>query len=217
MGDQRVRARLRRIPPARRTLRRPSRAPARLHRRDARLHARLAPLRVRLERGVADRIPRAPGTRSGDDHAGSALDPRRDLQGRPRAQHRAGRLGRGRRRRRRLRRPLRRHPRRLPLVGVDLLRQRPGRSRRADPRAVPALREHGQARPGLRRAWRGSRDLGAVHASFSASRRAMAGAGARRRRSASSSLPPSCSSASSSGSGVWSTRSFRSRSSGCRR
>ena len=48
-----------------------------------RLHARLAPLRVRLERGVSDRLPRVPGTRGRNHHARSALHPRRDLQGRP--------------------------------------------------------------------------------------------------------------------------------------
>ena len=77
MGDQRLRARLRRLPPARRALGRPARAPARLHGRPGHLHARLAPLRARLERGVADRRPRAPGARRGDDHAGGALDPDR--------------------------------------------------------------------------------------------------------------------------------------------
>ena len=50
--------------------------------------------------------------------------------------------------RRRVRRPLRRDPRRIPLVALDLLRERPGRRRCADPRSVPPLGEPGQARPG---------------------------------------------------------------------
>ena len=162
VGDQRLRARLRRIPPAGRSLRRPPRPAAHLHGRNAHLHARLAALRARVERGVADRVPRAPGSRRGDAHAGRAVDPRRDVRRGSRAQHRAGRLGSRRRRGRRGRRPLRRHPRRLPLVGVDLLRQRPGGRRRADPRADPPLGEPRQARPGLRHSGRRPRHVGSL-------------------------------------------------------
>ena len=217
VGHQRVRARLRRLPVARRTLGRPARAPARLHLRDARLHARLAPLRIRLERGVSDRLPRVPGARGRNHHARSALHPRRDLQGRPRAQHRAGWLGRGRRGRRRLRRALRRHPRRLPVVAVDLLRQRPGRNRRADPDPVPPLREPRQARPGVRHPRRGARDVGSLdlRPRHHAGARLGLGVGEDDRRVRRS--PRYCSSASSSGRAAWSTRSCRSRSSGFRR
>ena len=127
VGDQRLRARVRRVPAPRRAPRRPARAQARLHGRTRHLHARLAAVRPRVERDVADRVPRAPGPRRGDDHAGGALDPRRDFQRGSRAQHRPRRLGRRRRLRRRSRRPVRRDPHRFPLVAVDLLRQRPGR------------------------------------------------------------------------------------------
>ena len=53
-----------------------------------------------------------------------------------RAQHRARRLGRGRRLRRRRGRPARRRPHRRSLVGVDLLRQHPGRASRRS-RSLP--------------------------------------------------------------------------------
>ena len=92
-------------------------------------------------------------------HAGRPLDPRRDLRRGSRAQHRAGRLGRRGWLRRRGRRAARRDPHRLALVGVDLLRQRPGGRRGARPRAVPALGEPRQARPGLRRPRCGARHV----------------------------------------------------------
>ena len=55
MGDQRLRARLRRLPAARRARGRPARPPPDLPRRPRRLHGRLAARRLRLVRGVADR------------------------------------------------------------------------------------------------------------------------------------------------------------------
>ena len=77
VGDQRLCARLRRVPPARRPPRRPPRPAAGLHGRPHRLHDRLAPVRARVERGIADRLPRAPGPRCGHDLARRALDPHR--------------------------------------------------------------------------------------------------------------------------------------------
>ena len=58
---------------------------------------------------------------------GSPVDPVDDVRRGTRAQHRARRLGRGRRLRCRGRRPARRSADRRPQLGVDLLRQRPGR------------------------------------------------------------------------------------------
>ena len=52
MGHQRLRARLRRVPPARWSIGRPTRPPAHLHVGDDPVHGRVAPLRPRLERGV---------------------------------------------------------------------------------------------------------------------------------------------------------------------
>ena len=46
-----------------------------LHGRARHLLGGLAALRPRLERGVADRRPRAPGPRRRDDHAVGAVDP----------------------------------------------------------------------------------------------------------------------------------------------
>ena len=146
MGDQRVRARLRRLPAARRTTGRHPRAAWCVHGRARDLLGRLASLRARLERGIADRRPRAAGARRRHDHPLGALDPHDDVHRGPRAQHRAGRLGRGRRLRRRGRRPDGRHPDRPPVLGMDLLRQRPGRHRRARALPDPARREPRRAR-----------------------------------------------------------------------
>ena len=66
------------------------------------------------------------GLGAAHDHSGSAVDPRRDLRRGSRTQHRSGSLGRRRRLRGRGRRALRRHPHRLPVLGVDLLGQCPG-------------------------------------------------------------------------------------------
>ena len=162
VGDQRIRARVRRLPAARRAIRRPPRPPSRLHGRNRHLHDRLAPVRPRVERRVAHCLPRVAGSRGRDHHPGSTLDPRCDVRGGPRAQHRAGGLGSRRRRRSRRRGALRRHPHRPPVLGVDLLRQRPGRNRRTDPGSGPALGEPRQARSGLRRSRRGPRHLGSV-------------------------------------------------------
>ena len=59
MGDQRLRARLRRVPAARRPRRRHARAPPHLPRRHRRVHRGLAARRPRLVGGVADRGARA--------------------------------------------------------------------------------------------------------------------------------------------------------------
>ena len=186
MGHLGLRARLRRLPAARRPPRRPARAAARLHGRARHLHDRVAPLRALVERGIADRRPRAAGPRRGHDLARSALDPDDDVPRGPRAQHRPRRLGRGRRRRCRCRRPARRRPRRPPLVAVDLLRQRPRRDHLADrwrrscsPRAATsASRASTSSAPC-------SSPPGSA-SSCSGSRRATTGAGRRVGRSASS-------------------------------
>ena len=141
VGDQRLRAALRRLPPARRPRRRPPRTPARVPRRHRRVHGRLAAVRVRMERGVADRRPRPAGPRRGDHLARRAVDPHDDLRRGQRAQHGARRLGRGRRVRRGRRRPARRRPHRPAELGVDLLRQRARRHRRLRARAAAARRE----------------------------------------------------------------------------
>ena len=151
-------------------------------------------------------------------HAGCALHPRRDVRRGARAQHRPGRLGRRRRLRRRRRRAVRRDPDRPPVVGVDLLRQRPGRRRRALILAPFLLSEsldkHGQGfdipgavlvtsglsllvlgiTQGHGWGWSSGRTIGVFVASRGAAR------GIRR-----------------SGSSASSIRSCRSRSSGCRR
>ena len=145
--DHRVRDHVRRLPAARRAGRRPARPTPRLPRRRRHLHGRLVRLRPRLVRGGADRPARRAGLRRGDHLAGRALDHHDDLRGGLRAEQGARDLGRDGRRRRGGRRARRRHPDQVPRLGVDLLRQRPGRdhspscSRRASSaRAAPIAR-----------------------------------------------------------------------------
>ena len=157
VGDQRLRARLRRLPAPRRARGRPPRPPTDLPRRRGRLHGRLASRRAGLVGGVADRRAGAAGARRGDHLARRALDPLGHVPRGTRAQHRARRLGRGRRLRRRGRRAARRRPDRGAQLGVDLLRQRPGRRGRVHAGAVPAHREPRREREDVRRAGRSAR------------------------------------------------------------
>ena len=80
---------------------------------------------------LAHRGAGPPGAGRGDHHARRAVDPVDDVPRGAGAQHRARRLGCRRRLRRRGRRTARGSPDRRPELGVDLLRQRPGRRRRA--------------------------------------------------------------------------------------
>ena len=164
------------------------------------VHDRLAALRARVVRGVADRRARPPGPRRGHDLARRARDPDDHLRRRPRTQHRARRLGRRRRLRCRRRRAPRRRPHRRAVVGVDLLRQHPGRRSSRWP-WLPCCSARARTR--------GSRRFDALGAilvttglsarSCSRSRRATSGAGAPAARSASSSSRRRCSQASWSG------------------
>ena len=137
VGAERLRARVRRLPPARRTRRRPPRPPARPDRRRGAVHARARCSAGSPGATSADRVPRAPGARRRDRLARSALDHLGHVRRGPRAQHRPRRLGRRRRLRRGRRRAARRRPHRPAQLGVDLLRQRAGRHRGR--RAAPAL------------------------------------------------------------------------------
>ena len=123
------------------------------------LLGRIASLRTGLERRVPDRRARSAGPGSRHDHALGAVDPDDHVHRGSRAEHRSRRLGRRRRRRGRSRRAPRRDPHRPPLVGVDLLRQRPRRHRRAGAGAGPAPREQGRARAEPRHPRRGTRDV----------------------------------------------------------
>ena len=147
VGHHRLRDHLRRLPAARRPRGRPARTAARLPRRRRRLHDRLVLLRPRLVGGRADRRARRAGPRRGDHLAGRALDHHDDVRGGRRAQQGARHLGRDRRLGRRGRRARRRRADQVPRLGVDLLRQRPGRrdrvrcSRRGScARAAPSAR-----------------------------------------------------------------------------
>ena len=157
MGDQRLCARLRGLPAPGRTCGRHPRPQAHVHRRARRVHVGVAPRGARVERALADRRPRHSGPRRGDHRAGGAVDPHDDLRRRQGAQHRARRLGRGRRLRSRSRRAARRRLHRPPELGVDLLHQPPGRDHRAGARARAPRREPRPHRAGLRRPRCGAR------------------------------------------------------------
>ena len=156
VGDQRLRARVRGLPPARRACRRPARPQARLRGRARAVRRRLDRRRLRLERGVADRRPVAAGSRRRGHLSRGPVDPDDDLPRGPGAEHRARRLGSGRHVRRRRRRAPRRHLHRPAQLGVDLLHQRPGGAGGARADAGPAGREPRRAGAGLRRARRGA-------------------------------------------------------------
>ncbi len=118
----------------------------------------VAPRGARVERAVADRRPGAPGPRRGDHRPGRALDPDDDVRRGRGAQHRARRLGRGRRLRRRRGRAARRRLHRPAQLGVDLLHQHPGRrSPRSRSRPCCSPRAVTRRRVELRRPRRGAR------------------------------------------------------------
>ena len=160
MGRQRLHVAVRRLPAARRPRRRPRGPEEDLPRRPRSLHVRLAALRDRDGVDVADRDPRPAGPRRCARLTGGTLDRDGDLQGRRRADEGARRLGRDRGRRRRGRPAARRHPRRVPLVALDLLRQRPGRHRRLRPVAAVRAGVARRARPQELRHRRGGRRHG---------------------------------------------------------
>ena len=135
VGRQRLHARLRRLPPARRARRRPLRPAAAVHGRCRALHARLARERDRHLVRDADRRSRGAGPRRRARLAGRALDRHDDVRRGPRADEGARRLERDRRRWRRGRADPRRRAHRRPLLALGLLRQPADRDR-----GVPARR-----------------------------------------------------------------------------
>ena len=147
MGDHGLRDHVRRLPAARRARGGRARAAEGLPRRCARLHRRLVHLRSRLVGRRADHGTRGAGPGRCDHHACCALDRHDDVRRRRRAEQGARHLGRDRRRRCRCRRARGRPADQVPGLGVDLLRQRPGRRHRL--RARPALRPREPPRPRL--------------------------------------------------------------------
>ena len=191
---ERLHARVRRLPAARRPRRRPARAQAPVPDRPRDLHRSVAARRPRRQRGHADRRPRAAGPRRRADLAGRAVDHRHDVRRGRRAREGARRLGRDRDRRLRRRPGPRRRADAVLLLAVDLLRQRPGRHRRVRPLAAADPRVAGRARaPELRHRRRGHGHRRPDGARLRDRRRRSRRAGARRRRSASSRSPPCCS------------------------
>ena len=136
VGDHGLRDHLRRLPAARRARGGRARAAAGLPRRRPRLHRRLVHLRSRLVGRGADHGTRSAGPGRRDHHACCALDRHDDVRRRRRAEQGARHLGRDRRRRRRCRRARGRPAHQVPGLGVDLLRQRPGRRDRVRARAA---------------------------------------------------------------------------------
>ena len=106
--------------------RRPLRPPRRLRRRARHLHRRLAALRARPVARDADRLPRPPGHRRGDDLRHLARAARPDLP-RQSPRHRLRRLGRGRLAQHRARPAARRPAHHRHRLALDLLRQRADR------------------------------------------------------------------------------------------
>ncbi len=157
VGGQRLHAGVRWIPAARRTRRRLRRPPPPVRARHHRLHRGLAGLRSGAVVRVPHLRPRPPGPRRSDGLPGRAVDRDHHLPRGPRAHQGAQRVGRDRRRRRRRRPAARRHPHRVPVVGVGVLRQRAGR-RAGDP-AVPSVHPgvEGHRHEGRRRARRDQR------------------------------------------------------------
>ena len=121
--------------------RRPPRPAAAVHGRARRFRGLLAALRALDLVGDADRVPRAPGRGRRDPLAVGVLDHDRHLRGGRGAEQGARHPRRDRRLGRRDRRSARRRPHRVRGLGVDLLRQRPDRPRRALPRAALRARE----------------------------------------------------------------------------
>ena len=151
VGDQRLCARVRGLPSARRESRRPTRPPTRLRGRSRAVRRRLDRRRPRLERGVADRRPVAAGARRRGHLSRGPVDPDDDLPRGARAEHRARRLGSRRHVRRCRGSAPRRHLHRPAQLGVDLLHQRPGGDGGPRADAGPARREPRRTRAGLRR------------------------------------------------------------------
>ena len=147
VGADRLRDHVRRLPLARRPDGRPARPQADLPRRARPLHHRLARLRPRQQHLGADRRARGAGHRRGDHLARRPVDRDDDLRGGRRAEQGARDLGRSGRLGRRRGRAHRRDPDRVSRLGVDLLRQRPGRRARARAGAAVRPREPCRARP----------------------------------------------------------------------
>ena len=149
VDGERLHPHLRRPAPDRRRPGRPLRAPAAVRRRSRHLHARLGGGGARPDDGRARRGQGGPGCRRRDR---DAAHPDYPLGCGPRRKTRRGtrRLGRDRRPRRRPRTARRGRGRLRPLVAVDLLDQRAGRSRAdSDRPAAPRrdVRSLRQARP----------------------------------------------------------------------
>ena len=133
-----------------------------LPRGDRPVHRGVAARRARLVGELAHRGPGPAGTRRGDHHARCSLDPVDHVPRRAGAQHRARRLGCRRRLRSGGRRPARGSPDRRPQLGVDLLRQHPGRRAGLRPGAGAPGREPGRPGQAVRRARSDPRDRRAL-------------------------------------------------------
>ena len=140
VDGQRVHPDVRRVPPDRRSARRPVRTQAHVRGRNRDLHARLGRCGARAEhRGTRHRQGH-PGPRRSHRHPAHAHAPQRSSPGRE-ARVRARRLGRDRRPRRRTRARRRRRDRRRHLLAVDLLAERSHRSRPRPARVASPDRE----------------------------------------------------------------------------
>ena len=145
----------------------------------------------------ADRAARGSGLRRRDHLAGRALDHLDHLPRGRGAEQGARHLGRDGRLRRRGRRARRRPPHHVPRLGVDLLRQRPGRDHRLRARPAVRAREPRRARRTRSTSRERSRSPPASRCSSTRSRTRRTTAGSRAGRSSVSPSPLFCSSRSS--------------------
>ena len=150
LGRQRLRARVRRLPAARRADGRPARSTPAVHDRARRIRARLAGRRARADRGPAHHRPRRAGPRRRAVVTRRALARDRVVRGGRGAQQGDGCLGRGGRLWRRRRRAARRHADRVGRLGVGAVRQRAGRPVRRRAGDPPAARVAHRGAPSLR-------------------------------------------------------------------
>ena len=132
----------RRWPPGRRV-----RPPAAVPHRSRHLHRRVLRGRHRQRLGRADRRPRGAGPRRRTGHPDHAGDHHRDLPRQAGARRRDRRLERGRRARPSRRSAARRADQPAPVVGLDLLHQRPGRPGHDGPRRLGDQRVARGGRP----------------------------------------------------------------------
>ena len=159
LGDRRLHDRVRQLPPAGGTARRPARPQADVPDRPGRVHARVGGVRRGRQPGLADRRALRPGSRRRGGLGGGAGAAGHRVLRAARARDRDERLHLHHCQRRLDRAARRRRPHPGGQLALDLLHQRPDRHPDLRPRAVPDQRDHSD-RP---RTWHRRGRLAARH------------------------------------------------------